>query len=554
MRGLVILTLLGIAGGAAGQTLVFSGPGAQASPGGGSRSVVFAGGVYFVFFDDGGGVAYATSADGSSFSARQTASGPPLADLGFSVARKNAGTLGLVWGHSDVSGYQLRYREATIAGTTLGFGSPTLVSSSATDLRGYMPALAYSAAGTPFIAAVEYNRPYTGPIGGCASQGVFRAVPYRFNGTGWDVTGYCNNFQRMIDPSSVALAPSGANMILSAVIQVDFSTAILNETSELAEPWHIVPSVDNTISAQLSSVQSVTTPTDVHHVYRNTGGVIAYARQDGTLMNPNDAAVDLTVISPGGANPVLSRPSSAAGCYTTFYVSGSTIRQRRFAGSIANLGAESTLFTTSAPPTNLSAELTAGSAPALVWQVGNEIYFALAPPASVAMPTLTAMPASAPADGSSMVSLAAGTFWDSCGTTVPAGAMVTVATTLGTIASADADPAQPGVQIAADAAGSVSFALRAPTSPGDATVTAALATGAPVASVAVRFTPVTDGGATGGSSGGAGGAGGNPSWTDYGVRGGGCGCIVGGASRDGDLSALLCAALVLLALRFRFTA
>ena len=98
------------------QTRVFSGAG-RASAGSGTRSVLFVDGTYFVFFDSGSEVVYATSLDGTSFSAPRSASGAP-ANLGFSVARRNASTLGLVWGSSGGGGYELWYREATVAGAT----------------------------------------------------------------------------------------------------------------------------------------------------------------------------------------------------------------------------------------------------------------------------------------------------------------------------------------------------------------------------------------------------------------------------------------------------
>lgn len=488
---LVMGAVLATAGAARGQTLVYSGAGAKASPGGGTRSVLHIGGEFFVFFDDGSQVVYATSADGASFSAPQSASGAP-ADFGFSVARRDAGTLGLVWGSSGAGGYQLWYREAAISGATLTFGAATLVASSATDVRGYLPTLLYSAIGTPFIAAIEYNRAYVpGSEGGCGPTARYRMVHYRFDGAMWQWQSYCNNFQTLLQPSSVALARSGANMIPSALVASSLASKVVNEATELGEPWNMVPSVSNTISGQLSAVQSLTTVTDVHYVYPDGAGTVGYARQDGTLVVLSANALDVTPVG-AGSWPVIARPTDAAGCYTIAYVSGNSIRRRRFSGAIASLSTETTLFTTGAAPTNLSAELESGAPPALVWQVGSEIWFGL--PADGAPPALTATPPSALADGVSLVGITGGTFRDTCGTVVPAGALVTVATTLGTIVEADADAGTAGIQVPADGAGNVSFTVRAPGAAGSAVVSAQLATGGLVATVVVPFTLVGDGG------------------------------------------------------------
>ncbi len=465
------------------QTVVYSGAGANASiGGGGARPVWQIGGTYFVFFDNGSEVVYATSVDGTSFSAPQSASGAP-ANQGFSVARRDASTLGLVWGSSGATGYQLWYREATISGTTLTFGAATQVAADPVETRGYLPTLLYSVIGTPFIAALEFGRGYVGAETGCGNSQRHRMNHYRFDGTAWQWQTYCYDFQTAMTPASIAMARSGANMIPSALVETELNSKIVNEATELGEPWNITP-VAKTISGQLSAVQSATTDTDVHYVFPNGTGTIGYARQDGTLTSLSANALDPTPIG-NGTFPVLSRPDSATGCYSIAHASGNGIARRRFSGSIASLAPETTLFTTTGPPTNLSAELETGGSPAMVWQVGTTIYFGL--PADNPPPTLTATPTSAPADGAAQVAITGGVLRDTCGTPVAAGTLVTVATTAGTITDADADAGAAGTQVAASAGGAVSVTVQAPSAAAIALVSAHLASGGPVATTSVTF-------------------------------------------------------------------
>jgi len=466
------------------QTAVFTGAGANASiGGGGSRTVLQIGGRYFVFFDNGSEVLYATSASGVVFSAPQSASGAP-ANLGFSVARRNANTLGLVWGSSGGGGYQLWYREATVSGTTLTFGAATQVSTDAVDLRGYLPTLLYSSANTPFIAAVEFNRPYVpGTEAGCGATARHRIMNYWFDGAAWQWHGYCNDFQPQMTPASAALARSGANMIVSGIIETEVVSKIMNEGTELGEPWNLV-TAENALVGQLSAAQSVTTATDVHYVFPNGAGTVGYGRQDGTNTILTSMALDITPLGTG-TSPVISRPDTATGCYSMAYASGNGIARRRFTGTIATLGAETTILTTTGTPTNVSAELETGGPPAMVWQVGNTIYFGL--PTDNPPPTLDATPTSAPADGATTVAITGGVLRDTCGSPVAAGTLVTVATTAGTITDADADGGSDGTQVAAAAGGAVSFTVRAPSTPAIALVSANLVNGGPVATVSVNF-------------------------------------------------------------------
>jgi uncharacterized protein (TIGR03382 family) len=466
------------------QTVLFSGANAHASPGGGTHSVVLIGGQYFVFFNDGTGIVYVTSPDGITFSPPMPATDSPES-LGFSVAR-NGNTLGLVWAHRDATGYSLSYREATIAGATLTFGPSTVVASHATDTRGYLATLSYSSTGTPYIAALEFGQTYTGPIGpGCGSTTRYRPIHYVRQGTSWQVHGYCNNFDTILEPNSISVAASGTNMIIASAIDANLSTAIVSDTVELGEPWHMVPAVEHVLSAQLSSAQSLTRATDVHMLFRDGVGAISYGRQDGTLVDLNAQLLDVTVLNPAALNPALSRPTIAAGCYVAAYTVGNSIRRRSFSGTIPSLSAETTAYDTAAAPTALSIELDAATAPALVWQEGTSIKFGFAPSGTPS--ALSATPTAAPADGSSTVAVSSTAFRNACGDPIPGGTLVTVTTSAGSIVGADASPTFPGHQVVADASGQITVSLLAPTTNGPALVAAMPVTGGTNATIQVMF-------------------------------------------------------------------
>jgi MYXO-CTERM domain-containing protein len=221
-------------------------------------------------------------------------------------------------------------------------------------------------------------------------------------------------------------------------------------------------------------------------LYRDGVGAVSYGRQDGALVGNNDLLQDVTVLSASGRNPTLSRPPTASGCYVAAYTDGNTIRRRGFTANITTLSPEATLYTTSVAPTSLSAELEPESAPALVWQEGGSIMFGFAaggPPA-----TLTATPDTVPADSSSMIDVASTPFVDACGNPLPAGTLVTVTTTLGSIADADASAAFAGTQVPADAQGRVSFRILAGDTGGQVVVAAMPVTGGDNASTLVTFT------------------------------------------------------------------
>jgi MYXO-CTERM domain-containing protein len=229
--------------------------------------------------------------------------------------------------------------------------------------------------------------------------------------------------------------------------------------------------------------------------------------------------LDVTTVSAAASDPAMARPIAAAGCYTMAYFAGGVIHGRRFSGAIGAVTADVTLVTPAGAPSNLSVELESAAPPALVWQVGSTIYLGWA--MDSARPTAAATPTVGRSDGASTIAVVAGPYRDSCGVPVAAGTMVTVVTTLGSIADADADAGTPGVQVAAGAGGMVAFTVRAPSSPGMARVTAFLAAGGPMASVDVPFTidgmPPPDVSGDGGTS-----------WSGYTVAGGGCAVGAGG--------------------------
>jgi hypothetical protein len=473
-----------VAGSVRAQSVVFSGPNAHASPGGGTHSAMLIDGQYAVFFNDGTTVVYATTPDGVTFSAPQPASDLPE-NFGFSIARRGM-TLGLVWAYHDSSGYSLWYREATIANASLTWGTSTRVAFSATDTRGYLATLIYSPAGTPYIAALEYGQSYTGPAGpGCGATTRYRPTHYVLAGSTWQMRSYCNNFDTILDPNSIAIAPSGSNMIVQSNIDANLSTAIVNDTGEMGEPWHMVPAVEHVLAGQLASAQSLTTATDVHLVYRDGAGAISYGRQDGTLLDNNALLADVTVLDASAREPALSRPATAAGCYVAVYAVGNTLRRRSFSGSIATLSPETTAYTLAAAPTHVSVEQDAEMAPAVVWQEGDTIKLGFG--AAGAATTLTAVPANAPADGTSLVSVTSTPFHDACGNPIAAGTPVTVTASTGSIVDADMMPQLAGTQVPADGAGQVTVQLRAPMTDGRALIAAMPVAGGQSTSVPVMF-------------------------------------------------------------------
>ena len=483
LRPLVLVcALMGLA---QAQTVVFSGAGAKASPGGGSRSALIVGGQYFIFFETGSGIAYVQSLDGVTFSAPQPASTTP-ANLGFSVARSDA-KLGLVWANNDAAGYSLWYREASIAGATLSFGAPELVASHPTETRGYQATLAYSQSGTPYIAAFDYGQVYTGPIGpGCGSTTRYRPTNYVKQGS-WVMRSYCNNFDTIRDPNSIAISASGPNMIVVSNIDANLSTAIVNDTAELGEPWHMVPAVDHAMPGQMSAAQSLAVATDVHTLYRDGAGAIAYSRQDGTNYDLNATMLDTTIVSAAAVHPALSRP--ATGCYVATYVVGNSIRWRSFKDSIAALSPEVNAYTTASAPTNVSIELDAGTSPAIVWQEGSAIKLGFA---IETKPMLTAMPDTVPADGASTIEVSSTAFVDACGAPLAEGTLVTITSSVGAVVNADASTEFEGTQVRADADGKVTFTLSA-TSGGSALVAAMPVTGGASATVNVSFIAIPPG-------------------------------------------------------------
>jgi autotransporter-associated beta strand protein len=96
--------------------------------------------------------------------------------------------------------------------------------------------------------------------------------------------------------------------------------------------------------------------------------------------------------------------------------------------------------------------------------------------------TLMASPSTITADGVS-TSTISGT------SSLPQGSLVTVATSLGTITTADADPNYAGNQVVVGPGGAFSFTVRAPLGGGQATITAHEVTGAADGSTTLAFTP-----------------------------------------------------------------
>ena len=114
------------------------------------------------------------------------------------------------------------------------------------------------------------------------------------------------------------------------------------------------------------------------------------------------------------------------------------------------------------------------------------------PPAGVV--PLAAPADSLPADSTSSLVLSASGLVDAHGNTVRDGEAYTVATTLGGIATADADPATPGIQVRA-LGGAIAFTLFGGDSLGVASVTASSVRGSATGSMPVRLVPGAPSGA-----------------------------------------------------------
>ncbi|HET9950992.1 MAG TPA: hypothetical protein VFS09_04265 [Candidatus Eisenbacteria bacterium] len=99
---------------------------------------------------------------------------------------------------------------------------------------------------------------------------------------------------------------------------------------------------------------------------------------------------------------------------------------------------------------------------------------------------LAAVPASLVADGSSSAAVAAAGLADAYGNRVEDGELVTVATDLGSIVTADADAGTPGLQVAASG-GAIAFTLQSGSLLGTATVSAASVRGSAAGATTVLF-------------------------------------------------------------------
>ncbi|MEW6536875.1 MAG: PKD domain-containing protein, partial [Candidatus Auribacterota bacterium] len=86
--------------------------------------------------------------------------------------------------------------------------------------------------------------------------------------------------------------------------------------------------------------------------------------------------------------------------------------------------------------------------------------------------TLTPSATEMPADGLSSVTVTSSSIYDASGNQVPAGKLITVSSTLGSITTADADGSTPGVQIPTVAGGTISFTLQSSVQAGAANITA----------------------------------------------------------------------------------
>jgi hypothetical protein len=417
-----------------------------------------------------------------SFSAPQAAStgAGAAAGYGFSVARFG-NRVGVTWGASVGGNSTLWYREAT-AGPTLAFGPAVQVATSA-SLRGYKPTLIFSSSGVPYIGSEGFGVPYTGPRTGCNNVNRNRINVDYFDGTSWVPQSYCYNFNTNADPYMGSIATTGPNVLVGGMQTGLLTTSIVDGGSELAEPWSLM---DDIAFGGFSSVQSVTTVTDVHHVYTNINGGIGYARQDGLDWSDGNPArgLDATAVSATGGFPGISKPTADAGAYVITWTEGTAIRQSIFSGAITSLKPAATVVTAAGPVTAMTLELEYSVAPALTWQVGNSIYFGIATTAS--RPVLVATPPSAPADNSSAITVTASSFRDVQGNLLPDGSLVTVATTGGNIGTADADPVAVGIQVASSG-GQLTFSVSAKV-PGSFTASAMAAAGGPSGSTTILFT------------------------------------------------------------------
>ena len=513
------------------QVLLHSGAGAQLGTGG---SVVRAGGRYFAFFSDGQQLLYRESADGLSFTpaAAATSTAP---DLGFAVARSPAGDrIGVAWGNQAGAQSTLFYREASVAPGPLLFGAAMTLSTSAIDVRGYKPVLAFNTAGRPVVSALAYNQLYAGPLTGCGAPRSWRAAPHYFDGTAWQYIGYCNNFSSAQEASSLAIAALGNGQVVHAFVQGVgvLGSGIINPTgppatAELGEPWTLNGTLTRTLSNQLTAAPSVDVPSSVHYVFVNQAGALVYARQDALSTGNGASALDVTQVNPSGTSPTLSRPLSAGGCHALTWIEGTSLRRRTFTAGVSSIAPAQTLLTRVVAPTALTAEREAAVVPALEWLEGTNVYFALASTAPA--PTLTANPTVALADGTTSVSLSNSGFQDACNLPLTGGALLTATATGGTLIDTDLDPTMPGLQLASSAGGTASFTLRAPSSPAMVEVTLQPTAGGPAAIAFVQFDPVpTDAGTGGGGGAAATGGGGGEG------AGGGAGGSGGGAAAEED--------------------
>ena len=495
---LLVLTLLGMATASGAQVALPSVSAAGFGFGSGARRVVSVGGRTTVFFTDGTSLLMSETVDGVLFSGPRPVLPGAAASEGFAVASSGA-LVGVAWGDLDAGVYTLRYAETAFSTGALAFGPATTLSSS-TDLRGGRPALTFTTAGAPALVTVEFNHAYAGPLSGCGPARSYRAAPYYRRGGAWQFVGYGNDFNATVPSSaSTAIAAFSADGVVFAETHpggTNLNTGILDTSlaptaAELGEPWQLRSDPMVTTGDALSSAPSLTTPTDVHHVYVSVSGAVTYARQDSTLRSNNAAGLDVTTISAAGTSPSLFAPASSTGCYVITWLEGALLRARTFQGSIGTLSPARTLYNRTVSPRSLSL-LQRGLTPLLTWQEGPTLYFAGMGDPLIAM---VATPATALADGVAMVSVTAGPVHDSCGATVGAGTSFTVSTTAGLVMAADADLVTPGIQVVTDAAGKVTFQLQAPANAVTATAVAAPTAGGEPVSLAIPFTPVADAGA-----------------------------------------------------------
>lgn len=495
MRGRLLWSLIMLATVAGAQTRVASGPGVGAGFGAGAGRAVFLNGRYLVFYTSGGQLQFVITRDGLSFSPPQPVGGP--ASEGYAVA-SFGDRLGLAWGNQTAGVWTLRYAEALDSGGAIIFGAPEVVSTS-TDVRGRWPALAFSTGGTPVIVSLDFNNPYLGSLNGCGGPRTFRTGPSYRLPTGWQYLGYCNDFVTT-DPAvgGATVTPLSSGAVLYAASRsgsTNLNTGVVDPTlppatADLGEPWALRNDPAAGFQGQLSSAPSRTTGTDVHHVYVATGGAIRYTRQNGLSTSNGAAGLDVTTVAAAGTAPAIAEPAAGGGCFSVAWVEGQTIVSRTFQGSISTLGPPRTAFTRPTAPRALT--LTRGGVAAMAsWMEGDTLM--LAPLISGTQP-ITVSPMSLPADGRSTTTITAGPFLDACGAPVAAGTLITVSTGGGVILDQDVAPSLPGVQLAADATGAVTFVMRSPQESGAVEVAAVPASGGAPVGATVAFVAIADAG------------------------------------------------------------